>query len=972
MADDFNPLNLSEADYARFVERAAAQAPEKITASGPAAGLAPETLNALSEASRSLGQLRTDLSEDTKRLGAREGVFLDTSKGAPASVRTRLGLDENQLNQMKLLMRLYGDANVDLSDEGRFILRNQPARGGGVEDLLVDPVGFESGDVAQMASQALPMVAGAVGAKLGLKGVTRLGVTSPVGKVAAGVTGMALGQEAAGAAQDMAVRLLRGDQVNVPEIARERTRAAAADEVLGLAFAGGTKALTKTAEGLLGLAQVPVGNTATRQAAKELRGMTGVNFPLTPGQETESRLLLRMEAMTGERIGSAAALDRIRAGQQAAEDELRRVFLGLPRTMSDDELKAALPQAEVTGQKGLSRLGSEALRLEGDVANARTAVNQLGTAEAQLKSGVTLATPLNPTEVGAGMRARAVGDFDAFKSAMSERYSEFLSRPEIRTRSISGSQLANTVSRLEQDLIPQAERENVSKAFKVVEPIDAFVPAKVRSALDALTNLKGARVSVNDLKIIRTSLDNAVAEGIAIPGTDVTQLKTIRGAVDSAITSALEGMDKLPSAYRGSSPLAVWRGLNEDYAKGMARFDRVGIREMLVKEGEAGSIGNTALAEKIVGNSPQALDAYNDFKAFFGATSPEFQAMQGTARQRVLRGAIDNRTGYISGAELRSRLSDMRPEVAEELFGANQQELHRIGEALSKAQGKLDTEDLVRLGESNSLTARAVNGLLEAEKTRAVAYNNKLINAASQGALDADTIKPSEFVRYASQMDPDQAAKVMGILSDQPELVREVRQLGIEEIWGRAQAGEVGRERVSSKLLDAAMGTPTQQRTWRVILGNETVDGLNKFAEVASPREFAARAYKTAGAIGAGMEAPKLFLKGEVGALPEIASRFLLATLYSGPLKRSVSNLLTHNDRSRFLNSVIASEPFVKALGERFGGDGAMAVMNALREIVEPEQKRKLAVTGRVATDFDPRSLSEEDYRKWIENHLKQ
>lgn len=964
----FNPLALDETDFARFVNGMAQPATTNAvttSSSPPAQGLASEALNALAEASRSLGQLQADVSEESKRMGMRDGVFLDIKTGAPASVRGRLGLDENQLNQFKLLTRLYGLGNVDLSDQGRFILRNQPAKGGGVEDIVVDPAGFEGGDVAQMAGQALPMVAGAIGAKLGLKGAEKIGA-GPLGKVAAGVTGMALAQESTGAAQDMAVRLFRGDDVNIPEIAKQRTKQAAADEVLGFAFAGGSKATSKAIEGIAGLFQIPVGTTPIREAAKGLQAGSGVKFPLSPGQETESKLLLRLEAMTGERMGSAAAMDRIRSAQRTAEDELRRVFLGLPRSMTDDEIAAVLPRADITGQKALGRLGTEALKLEGNVAKARAVVNETGTAEAQSVAGVNLGSPINATEVGRQARARVVGDFDAFKSAMSERYTEFLNRPEIRARTIPGSQLSSAVRRLESELIPAAQRGAVK------QPLEAFVPGKVRSFLEELKGLRGARVSINDLKQIRTSIDNAIAEGVAIPGTDVAQLTAMRKSVDSTITSALEGMDKLPSAYKGSAPLTVWKKLNEDWAKGMERFNRTGVREMLVKEGETGAIGNTKLAERIVGNSPDALDYYNGYKEFFGAASPEFQAMQANARQRVLMGSVDDATGFIDGQSLRNRLADMRPEVAQELFGANQQELHRIGEALSKAQGKLDTEELMRLGSSRTLTASKIGELVNAERARAVAFNNKLIKAAAKGTLDAEKIKPSEFVRYATEMDPDDAAKVMGILSDRPVLVQDIRQIAVENIWAKVQAGEVGRERVSAKLLEEVMGSPVQQRTWRVILGNDTVDSMNKLITVTGPREFGARAFKTAGAIGAGMEAPKLFLKGEVGALPEIASRFLLGFLYSGPLKRSVTNLLTHNDRSRFLNGVIASEPFVKALAERFGGDGANLLMGTYRDMVEPLQKRSLAVEGKVATDFDPRTLSEAEYRKWLENNAKQ
>src|SRR3989304_192042 len=58
-------------------------------------------------------------SEGNKRMALRAGISLDTKTGAPADVRFKMGLDDNQLNQFKLLTKIYGPGNVDLSEDGR-------------------------------------------------------------------------------------------------------------------------------------------------------------------------------------------------------------------------------------------------------------------------------------------------------------------------------------------------------------------------------------------------------------------------------------------------------------------------------------------------------------------------------------------------------------------------------------------------------------------------------------------------------------------------------------------------------------------------------------------------------------------------------------------------------------------------------------------------------------------------------------
>lgn len=917
--------------------------------------------------------LRTvDLSSEEKRMGIRPGVFLNTVSGAPSRIRLKMGLDDNQLNQLKMLSREYGPGNVDLSDDGRFIVRNQSSEGGFTEDLMVDPIGFEGGDVSQIASQIGPMAIGAIGARTGL----RFG-KGPITKVLGAVTGMAVAQEGSGFVQDAIVRGFRGDEVKAGELAIKRGEMALADEVLGLAFAGGAKVMSKTIEGIAGAFQIPVGTTATKEATKKLAQQTGVKFPLTPGQESESGLLLKVEGMASQRLGTSSTFDKIQEAQQKAEGELRRVFLGLPRELSDSELQSLLPQADIVGQKGLTRLGSEALRLEGDVAKASQSVQRTGTVEAQKLSGVTLKTPISATEVGEFARTKVVGDFQKFKTDMGVRYEQFLSNPEITTRTVSGDSLARAVSAVEKKLVPAKETTKttvtnpvgfstappVSTTTTSVEALDSFTPGKVKGFIDELKGLKGAKVSINDLKQIRTSIDNAYAEGIAIPGTDVKQLISLREAVNDSIESALAGA-------KDKSLASTWANLNSDFAKGMSRFDKIGIRNMLIKEGERGSIGNTAIADSITENSAQALDRFNDFKTFFGAGSREFTALKASARQNVLQGSLSDVSGYVDGALLRSRLRGMRPEVAEELFGTNKEELHRIGEAISKAQGKLDVDELGRLAESRSLTASKIPDLVAAESARATAFNNKLIRAASKGTIGAEKIQPSQFVRYATEMDPNDAAKVIGVLADQPELLHEIRQLGIEQIWARARAGVIGQEKISPKLLTEAMGGDVQKRTWKTIIGADTVDALETFIDVTSKREGATKFGRSMAGLGGQMDMTRIFLRGEVGAIPEMAARTVMGFIYSGPLKRTFTNLATSNDRSRMLNAVVASTPFIENITSRFGSDGAFLIMNSLRNAVEPMQKKAMQIQGDLKID-DPRSLTKEEFEQWMQNNLK-
>jgi hypothetical protein len=966
--------SLSDQDFDLFLDGLTREtAPERVPDANELPAVALETQAALETANAQIrGQLSPDflMEAGNRARGMRSDVFLDISKGAPAGTRFKLGLDQNQLNQFKLLSKIYGVENVDFSPEGRLIIRNQTGEGGERRDILVDPVGVDPGDFAEIGSQAIPMVVGGLAARFGLK------AKSPVGKVALGTTAMAGATAATGGAQDVFVRWLQDNEIDFSEVARERAKQAVADEVLGFAMAGGSKVASKTLEGLAGTLGISTGRTGTQAAKEGLKAKTGVDYPLSPGQSSENKVLLRLESMIGERIGTAGSMDRIRKAQMDAENELRRVFLGLPRTLTDDELAAALPAADRVGQRGLQRLGTEALRLEGGVSKAVQAIEKTGTAEVQALGTVNLERPFSVTEVGRLARQRVVSDFESFKGKMGERYEEFLSKPEISERTVSGSSLAKAIKKAESQLTPAATRTKqvetgltddlgfpLTETKDVTEELSAFVTSKVKSFFSELKSLKGAKVSVNDLKQIRTSIDNAISEGVAIPGTDVKQLTTMRGIVSESIDDALKGMDD-------KSLFGQWEALNQDWKKGMERFDRTAIRPMLIKEGEKGSVGNTQIAESVIGNEAGALDRYNDFKSFFGASSNEFQALQAAARQSALLGALSETSGYVDGQILRARLRPeaLRPEVAMELFGANKQELHRVGEVLAAAQGKIDVNDLIKLGQSKSFTASKVADLVKAESERAAAYNNKLIKAAARGSAGAETIKPSEFVRYATDMDPDDAMKVMGILVHQPGLIEDIRRIAIEDVWAKIKTGIQGHGLVSKTLVEKSLGNDLQQRTLSTIIGGDTINTLKDLAEVVGSREISATTFKGGGRLAGAADLSRLMLQGEIGSLKDIGTRYLLGFLYSGPLRKSVTNLATSNDRSRFLNAVIASTPFVEGVLDEFGPDAGLGIMGELRSLIEPMQKRSMQVQGQLPSqDLDLRSLSAEEFNQLID-----
>lgn len=1006
----FDPLTLPESEFKAWAEGvasggAATQAPVSTLRQPPEprqqgstpslpSSVTPETQAALVKASDMLNVTvpRDYVSPEGERMGMRPGVSFNIHSGVDGGVRFDLGLDENEFNRFKYLVSRYGPENVFISQQGKFILRNQPTQDGtgGVEDVMVNAPGLDSGDLLEQLGQLGYQGGGVIGAVLG-----GLATKNPIGRVFTGALGMALGSGLGGGAQDAFVRARRGDPIELGDVAKDRAAQAVLDSVIGVGFAGAGKVATTALEGFIGAAQISNAGKAsgllglkpskTQAAANELRKETGVNYPLSPGEaagpeSAAGRLFLRAEATASGRVGSASSIDNMLSQQQKAEDELLRVFFGLDRTMTDAELRAATPAAEEVGESALRRLRTEAEAKTGAVRAEQENIALAGTQEAQLRAGVNLRSRLDPTAIGQQIQERAAGDFEKQRATFGARYDAFFDKPEVTARVVKGDALARAVEKVEDKLTPQALIEKEVKDFDAygnpvarskeqLERLDAFVNGKVKSFIDTLKSLRGAKVSANDLKQIRTSIDDAIAEGVAIPGVNTKQLSELRKGLTGAIGDALEAVD--PALKQ------EWTTLNTDYASSMARFDRNAIRELLIKEGEKGALGRTKIAERVIGNSPEAKDIYDSYKSFLGETSPEFTNLKQVISEHALYRSLGDTTPYIDGASLRNALkNNLRPEIAEDVLGANKQELARIGEVLEAAQGKtLDVNELNALVRSRTgWTASALRDLVQAEADRAAAYNNKLIRAAAEGTIDAESIRASDFVRYASQLDPKEAQRVMGVLASSPNLVQDINRLAIMRIWKKAQAdaSSSGHKLISPSLLNQVLeGTNPeravdQRKTWRVLAGDEAINGLELLTQVVQSRAFKTSNFK--GTLAGQGDVSRLLLKGEAGMLPEVAQRWLIAFAYSGPLKKATTNLIVSQDRGRFLNALIGSVPFAQELRHTFGADTAAGMMAYYHDVVDPLQRRELFIEGRLKEGVDPTTLSEEEFRKWVGN----
>lgn len=888
------------------------------------------------------GQLRlppknaTDI--EAVRMGARPNVPLDMETGIPLTTQLNAEWNRRQSDQIAEYEKTFGKGNVVAAPDGSLVIRNiMDPKTGQVSDVRVHPSGFGADDLVTLATSAPEVVAGFLAA--------RSGNTSGAWGAVRALAQMAGATEAAGAGKDIATRLLQGHDIEPGEIALSRSGSALADLATGGVLAGAT--------GLGGKIISPFANPgpeqqSMRQAMANLLDKWGIKLSGTPGQLSGSGLLLRTEAQIANLPGSAGVVKGLLEKDDAAIRQLQARFLGLPANPSAAEL-AALPSNEQVGERALGQLGAQTAQAENAVTKARQAVQQTGTQEVGALMGTGTGTvPINTTTLGGAMRQSTTSQFDAFKKAMSARYEAFFNEPALQDKNFDASGIATDAARLVKSLpaktvtetkptgLLDAQGNPIYHTTTGQEVLPQFMPKGIKDKLFEMAGWKGQSFRLDELKQVRTAIDDAIAEGTSIPGTDTGMLKRMRGIVSGGIE---EGLDKLNNPTLKSE----WQALNQDYANGITRFEPAPIRRMLIAEEEKGAVGNTALAESAMGNSPASKDVYDAYKSFYGPTSPHFGALKQAIAENVFGSSLDTSREFISGSALLGNLNKIRPDVAQDVFGASQPELRKIAQSTALAQGELPVDAVRNLQNSGSLTYQKLVDLRSAEAAKDQLYRNQVLNAVAKGNEGIERIKPFEFVARAIEnpkVDVENELKpVLAMLSHDPELLQQIRMRTALNIFEKAAAkpgeGPLAGRMSASGILTAM---PKEQETrYRTVLGNDVFDGLMDVARFLGPREQAFKSFASAGGLSAGSQIAAMFQHGELKTIPAMMKNMVLASLYvAPPIRKYVANTaITPANALRVINTVVASTPFVEAMRSQIGQANAEVAMDVFHDYMD-------------------------------------
>lgn len=844
------------------------------------------------------------------KLGARPGVPFDTQTGVPFMTRLRMAGQPTKEEEFKALEAAYGAGKVKRNDFGDLVVTTKDAQGREM-DKLADPIGLDVGDAASVLGQ-LPEIAGSILATARSGGA---GMAPGVWNAAKTLLKMVGGAAAGGVAKDVGVRALEGQPIQPGEIAERRGEQAGAD----VAFGAGAGLAAKTGVTLFSPFSKPGPiQFNARQAQKEISAKYGVQLPLSPAEATGNTFLQRAEALESQKPGASVPFEAMMKEKRDKLGELQQIVLG-----------GGAPDEEAAGQRALAALGAKVAPLTQNV--EKSAAESANAAEDELRKGV--GTAVDKATVGKAIDLGAKAERDAFEKVETAKWEALKSDPAFTDPVVMPKGLVGEINSFLEDL-PKVRKEVQQTSpmldrfgNPIVTTVEKDVPFEtpIRPKLEEFASkLEGGKVSLNDLKGMRTDVGNALKGGEALTGVRDGRLAHLYGMLTTSIE---DGLDQVKN-----SPLKKqWENAVEFTKAGHQRFDRAGIAELFREPINA--IGPHELVDRAI-SSP---DVYNAYKEFFGANSPQVRGVQQAIRDYTM--GLSDLSSTVGAKAFVQRLEALPKDVRTDVFGAQASGLRSSAMALRAAEGEtLPTAELQAMMKSGNLSADRVMQMLSAQATKTQAYRNEIVKAVSEGNLKPDTIKPTEVVNrlvFNSKTQPKDLAGVVDLLQDRPDVLEDMRRLSFKRALDDASFvnPQTGQNGISGDELEKLFTDENQAKRLRSILGTSTYSDLENIKDYLKAGGMVQKAAKGAGAFGASAQVAGLVERGAFKYLDRAAKNFVTATLYTSPAVKSyLSNtLLQPGSKAAIVNSVVASTPFLEALAKDAEAGSQRKVAGAIK-----------------------------------------
>lgn len=855
-------------------------------------------------------------------LGARPGVHFDFETGIPFKSRLASEREPTPEERFAAYQTEYGKENVRKNRYGQAVISTTDERGKPI-DVLADPVGLDAGDMATFLAQSPELVGSIVPLILSRGATLGPGVLKALGTLAL-TTG---GAELAGTAKDMFRRWVEGRPVQPKEIAKRRGLEAG----LGMAT-GATLGVTAKAATILHSPFNSAGRLQfnAQEAVDYFRDKYGIELEQTAAQKTGSQILQAAEGMEQAKPGSRSAFAKFKAKQLNEINELKRIATG---EVKDEE---AMGKTVVEGMK------EKLTPLEFDIQEAAQAAEK----QAAETIKTVIGKPLDKVKVGRavdlGAKARKSG-FDLVNDA---NYSAFYNNPLSTEKIIGGQPLKDAVDDLLKDL-PSIEKE-ISVPVKGANGLPLVdlqgnpvmqqkiqnipVSTPVRERLEEISRkLEDGKLSINDLKGIRTDVDNAIKTGEAVPGVKEGRLMRYYKILTQAIEDGLKDINdpQLTSA---------WKTATDYYKANVGKFEKAGIAELF--RDPINAMGPTELVER----ASRDPDIYAAYKEFFGSNSPQIKGIHQATKDNVLNlgnlGKTVDAQGFISRIE---DLDQRSPQLLIDAFGQKQAAALRTqANIIRAAQGaNLPKDELSAALSSGTLSGDRLRDMILAQARRDEAYANTLVREISTGTVKPDRIKPTEVVdklvfRKATQ--PEDLEGLMDQMSDKGAVLESMRRLTFKKVLDDSTITAGNGERIiSANKMEQMLADPNLAKKLQTVLGEGSYEDLTRLKDFLKPMEISSEAFKTAGGLAGGSQISKIVETGALKYVNRAVKNFLLGTLYlSRPMRELLTNQAIDAEGAALrVNAAIASEPFLHALKDTYTQEAATAAMIDIKGAVD-------------------------------------
>jgi len=953
-------------------------APSFVTPKTPIPGEPTVATPTVREATIAAGQRGTLRAPSFSERNVESGIPLDTETGIPTMTYFMAKLNRLREDQLNYLKGIYGEENVRLADTGEPIVRVVDSTTGKPKDITLSPDKMSLNDAADLGAHGGEIIGGIMSAKRGdIRGfIPQL----------RNITRMSIGTEAGGALQDVTVRGLEGQNIRPGEILGARAAAVPVDIGAGLFMAGTGKVLGKAISPFSD--PLPAQFDLTEAKAR-LRAKYGIELPNTPGELTGNTLLLRAEAFARQKPGSTGPFQRIVDAQNKAIQSIQNILLG----------RAPAQSAEETGESAMETIGAKMNPLRSEIESLKKGVSKSATEELRGAALAATETELRPElprqTIGQAIRETAHAFRDAWKKESG--YDEFFSNSVTQAETVSVKSLSERAADLLKKM-PGADKVTSvptgvldSRGIPILmdeagrEVWKEFIPERVVARLQRLASSPDAKVSLDQLKQMRTEIDDDILLGQAVPGVRNKHLKDVRSMLTNAMNEAVD-------SFGDPALKKEWQRINKSYAENVPRFEQKGIAELFHDPQNPNWVGNDRIVQRAIADP----DIYNEYVRFFGRETPLMRSLQRSVAEHVLGVSSNPLNGLVDGKTFVNNLKQLwhdSPQLAKDAFGENSSRLYgiasaetaskvgerdRAGMLIRSINGKVDLGDLEDLLRSGNPTAQKLVDLVNAQNKLAMEYRNTIKKTISEGGPLGEKIEPTEFVNYFSRRgEPKDIKEIMSMLSDRPDVTEGIRRQTILDILGRARSGgealshQFGKPGpLSAKNLEEAMGLlerqGTQTQRYRAILGDDTWQDLSDLGRYLTPREAGASTFGSAGRLSAGSQIAQLE-KGSIFKFLDTAVRnFIVAGIYSSPMIRKwvANTAMTPAEQATVTSYLVSSTPFVEALVDHFGESRARAVAGQIKGAIDQSLPKPGQKTEPASELTLPKPLSLDDFKK--------